>query len=59
MVNNIIYGFGRSLKPPNVPVTLDPSLFHTLTSYHSLRNSDSCLECIPNYPFWSEEEGLG
>lgn len=50
VVDIIISGFGRSMKPQNVPVTLDTSLFHTLTSYHSLRNCDSISRMYPKQP---------
>lgn len=49
-VDIIISGLGRSIKPPNVSVTLDPSLFYTLISYHSLRNGDSISRLYPKLP---------
>lgn len=50
VVEIIISGCGRSTKPPDVPVTLAPSLFCTLTSNHSLRNGDSICRIYSKQP---------
>lgn len=49
-VEIIISCFGRPIKPPDIPVTLDPSLFCTLTSNHSRRNGDSIHRIYSKQP---------
>lgn len=50
VVEIIISGFGSSIKPPDVPVTLDPSLFCILTSNRSWRNGDSSWRIYSKQP---------